>query len=104
MNVKEFMQIIGGRHATIMVCQVDGSQFNGSVYKAGDMVNVQSATALGLYEQFANGTDGDIRRWIPKDANITAREAQLINEHFNKEHAKETGDAPVQITSTKKSK
>lgn len=102
MKLKEFMQMIGGRHATIMVCQVNGSQFNGGVYQSGDMVNVTAATALALYKQMANTPDGgEERRWIPKDANMTFAEAVMLNQHFDKEHKKETGEQPVKIKSPK---
>lgn len=102
MKLKEFMTMIGGRHATIMVCQMNGSPFNGHVYSVGDMVNVQASTAMALYEQFGNLPEGgEARRWIPKDANMTMQEAALLNAHFDKEHKKDAGEEPVKIKSPK---
>lgn len=102
MTLQDFKDKIGGKHATLMVCQVDGSTFVGQTYNAGDMVDVTTAQAFALYKQMANSPGGDIHRWEPKDASMTTGEAALLNKHFEKEHEKEIGEKPIQIKKHKK--
>lgn len=102
MTLEEFQKSIGGKHATLMVCQVDGSQFNGFTYKSGDRVNVELRTAYALVRQKANTPDGEVNRWEAEDANMTAGEMANLNQHFEKEHNQEMGDKPVQIKKHKK--
>jgi len=102
MTIQEFKEKIGNRPATVMVCQVDGSPFYGSVFKSGDMVNVDLKTAFGLYKQFGNVGKTEVRRWEPKDVTMTAAEEMAMNDHFEKEHARDSGEAPVKISKHKK--
>lgn len=97
MNIDDFIKIIGGRHATVMVCQVP-STHRGETYGVGDMVNVDRATAFALYRQLYNLPEGgEAHRWLPKDANVTNQEASLLNAHFAKEHEKDSGDKPIKV-------
>ena len=102
MTLQEFQEKIGGKHATIMVCQVDGSIHLGHTYNTGGMVNVELRAAFALYKQMANTPDGEIHRWEPKDVNMTTNEMQLMNKHFEKEHEQEVGDKPIKIQKNKK--
>jgi len=97
MKIDDFIEVIGGRHATIMVCQ-DPSTHLGVSYKVGDMVNVDRKTAFALYQQLYNlPGGGEGHRWIPKDSNITDHEAALINKHFEKTHEIEMADKPIKV-------
>lgn len=103
MTLKEFQELIGGRHAAVMVCQVDGSKHMGKVFKSGDMLNVDLRTAFAKYKEMANlPGGGEGHRWLPSNANITNEERDMMNKHFEKEHEMESGDAPIKIKSQKK--
>lgn len=98
MTLKEFKELNGGKNAVIMVCQTDGTTHKGWKFNTGDMINVDLQTGLALYKQFYNMPGGgEGRRWIPKDASITDNEAALLNEHFEKEHKRESGEEPVKV-------
>lgn len=101
MKMDDFVKLIGGRHATVMVCQ-EPSIHRGESYKVGDMVNVDRVTAFALYKQMYNLTaGGEAHRWMPKDANITDNEAALLNQHFQKEHEKDSGEKPIKVSKSK---
>ena len=105
MTLQEFQESIGGKHATVMICQVDGSQDNGHTYNAGDMVNVELRKAFALNKQMANAPkkgDPDIHRWVPKDVTMTTGEMALLNKHFENEFQQESGEKPLQIKKHKK--
>lgn len=106
MNVKEFRdQVLGGKHATLMACQVDGSPFNGRIYKKGDTIDVEASTALYLYNHQANMPDGTVaNRWKVVGGTMTFEERVAMNRHLAKEHERETGEGPVQIKSRKNKK
>ena len=102
MTLEEFQKSIGGKHATLMTCQVDKSPHNGHVYNTGDMVNVDLRTAWALSKSKANSPNGEINRWEANDATMTAGELSTLNQHYEKEHEQETGEKPIKIKSHKK--
>ena len=98
MRVKEFQDMVGGKHAVIMVCQVDGSMHQGIPYAKGKQLNVDLVTANALYKQLYNlAGGGEGRRWIPSESNVTDHEKSLMNTHFEKLHKREIGEEPVKV-------
>lgn len=98
MTVKEFQEMVGGKHAVIMVCQVDGSTHRGATYAKEKQLNVDLVTGLALYKQLYNiPGGGEGRRWIPNESNITDHEKALMNTHFEKLHKREMAEEPVKV-------
>lgn len=102
MTLEEFQEKIGGKHATLMTCQVSGTSFRRHKYNEGDSVNVDLRQAFILYQKMANTPNGEVHRWLPVDATMTAGEMDMMNTHFEKEHEADTGEKPVKIKSHKK--
>lgn len=98
-TLEEFTKMVGGKHAVVLVCKVDGAPDMGKTFKKGDEALRATRRAYAMYKQ--GRVDGDPGLWDIVDAEMTQQEVKSLNQHFQKEKQLENETKKVSSKSKK---